>query len=443
MRIKQINLQTVKVEMTFHMEQQRSYHLANSGDLDPLMERVGDAHVVLLGEASHGTHEYYTWRTAITKRLITEKGFNFIAVEGDWPDCYKINRYIKGLDNQDKKPAEVLHSFDRWPTWMWANWEIVSLINWLKAYNAKLLMDQKVGFYGLDVYSLWESMNTIVSYLEIEDPEAAELAKKAIRCFEPYGEDEHRYARAQFTVSASCREPLIRLLTHIKKKVTSYDHDPEAALNTAQNVYIAVNAEAYYTNMTSFSDKTWNMRDTHMMETLQRLFKFHGAASKAIVWEHNTHIGDARYTDMKKAGLINVGQLVREVRGEEDVVLVGFGSFQGTVIAGKAWNAPMEVMAVPEGRKNSLESQLHKESAANKLLIFEAAHRDESFYTWIAHRAIGVVYHPEREKYGNYVPTIFNLRYDAFLYIDQTRALHPLHLKPDGHKIPETFPFEY
>jgi erythromycin esterase len=426
------------------MEQQhRSFRLENSRDLDPLMERIGDAHAVLLGEASHGTHEYYTWRTAITKRLILEKGFNFIAVEGDWPDCYKINRYIKGLDDQDKKPAAILHAFDRWPTWMWANWEIAALINWLKAYNDPLRIAQKVGFYGLDVYSLWESMNTIVSYLEKEDPVAAELAKKAIRCFEPYGEDEHRYAREQYSLSASCREPLIRLLSHIKQKVPAYDHDPEAALNAAQNVHIAVNAEAYYTNMTSFNDNTWNMRDTHMMETLQRLFKFYGPHSKAVVWEHNTHIGDARYTDMKRAGMINVGQLVREERGEKDTVLVGFGSFKGTVIAGKAWNAPMEVMTMPEARKNSLEAALHQESAANKLMIFNPGPRGESFYSPVPHRAIGVVYHPEQEKYGNYVPTVLNLRYDAFLFIDKTKAIHPLHLKPDGHKIPETYPFEY
>ena len=424
------------------MEQQ-IYRLVNSTDLSPLMERIGNAHAVLLGEASHGTHEYYTWRTAITKRLILEKGFNFIAVEGDWPDCYKINRYIKGLDFQDKKPSEVLKTFDRWPTWMWANWEVVALISWLKAHNDPLPASKKVGFYGLDIYSLWESMNAIVAYLEKVDPVAAELAKKAIECFEPYGEDEQRYARSQYSLSDSCREPLIKLLTQIRLKALAYDHDPEAALNATQNAHIAVNAEAYYTNMASFDDKTWNLRDTHMVNTLRRLFEFYGPDAKSVVWEHNTHIGDARYTDMKNEGLINVGQLVREERGDEDVVLIGFGSYQGTVIAGKGWSAPMEEMPVPEARPGSFEAQLHKESAEDKLLIFNPLQKYERLYPKVPHRAIGVVYHPEREKFGNYVPTVMNLRYDAFLYIDQTQAVHPLHLTPDGHKIPETYPFEY
>jgi erythromycin esterase len=424
-------------------QEQETYHLNNSIDLDPLLERVGDAHAVLLGEATHGTHEFYTWRTAITKRLIVEKGFNFIAVEGDWPDCYKINRYVKGLENQDKQPEEILRTFDRWPTWMWANWEIVALVTWLKAHNEGLPLLERVGFYGLDVYSLWESMNTIVDYLEKEDPVAAELAKKAIQCFEPYGQDEHRYAREQYTLSASCREPLIRLLTQIRRKVPDNDHDHEAALNASQNVHIAVNAEAYYTNMTSFNDNSWNMRDTHMMETLERLFQFYGPESKAVVWEHNTHIGDARYTDMKKAGMINVGQLVREKRGADDVVLVGFGSFQGTVIAGRAWSAPMQEMTVPQARPGSIEAQLNEEYAADTLLIFKPRDRQAKYYPYVQHRAIGVVYKPETEKFSNYVPTILNLRYDAFLYIDQTQAIHPLHLVPSGHKIPETYPFEY
>jgi len=426
------------------MEQQwQTFGLRNSRDLNPLIERIGDAHAVLLGEASHGTHEYYTWRTAMTKRLIEEKGFNFIAVEGDWPDCYKINRYIKGLDDQDKTAAQVLHSFDRWPTWMWANWEVVALITWLKARNDTLPLSERTGFYGLDVYSLWESMYNIVNYLEKEDPVAAALARKAIECFEPYGEDEQRYAREQYFSSASCREPLIRLLTQIKKKAFSYDHDPEAALNAAQNVHIAVNAEAYYTNMASFNNNTWNMRDSHMMETLQRLFEFYGSQAKAVIWEHNTHIGDARYTDMKNEGLFNVGQLVREDRGNNDVVLVGFGSYQGTVIAGQGWNAEMEVMRVPEAKEGSFEAQLHLESAEDKLLIFNRNGAAENSGQSVPHRAIGVVYHSAQEKRGNYVPTIVNLRYDAFLYLDKTRAVHPLHLRPDGHKIPETYPFEY
>jgi len=419
------------------------YSLNGSGALNPLMDRIGEAHHVLLGEASHGTHEYYTWRTAISKRLIKEKDFNFIAVEGDWPDCYKINRYIKGFVDQNKKAVELLKTFDRWPTWMWANWEIVALIDWLKEYNTHLPINKRIGFYGLDVYSLWESMHVLMDYLSKNDPKAAGFAESAIRCFEPYGEDEHKYARARYTMGQSCQEAVVKLLVEIRKKAALYDHDPEAALNTRQNAEIAVNAERYYRNMTGINVNTWNLRDNHMMETLNRLLEHHGAGAKAIVWEHNTHIGDARFTDMVKAGDINVGQLVREQKGEKDTVLVGFGSYCGRVIAGDSWGAPMRNKVVPEAKPGSIEYTLHKESVEDKLLIFNRLNNKERFGKVMPHRAIGVVYNPANEKFGNYVPTVLNSRYDAFIYIDTTKALHPLHLHPSEHKIPETYPFEY
>jgi erythromycin esterase len=419
------------------------YHsLKTSADLDPLMERIGDATCVLLGEASHGTHEFYTWRSAVTKRLIKEKGFRFIAVEGDWPDCYKVNRYIKGYENQEADPQAVLQAFTRWPTWMWANWEVAALIKWLKNYNREVASQSKIGFYGLDVYSLWESMDAMVDYLEENDPLSAKTARQALRCFQPYGRDEQKYARAQFTLGERCREPLIRLLSEIRRKAPSYDHDPEAALNTSQNAYVALNAEEYYSNMSAFNDNTWNLRDTHMMETLNRVLEFHGPGTKAIVWEHNSHIGDARFTDMKKAGMVNVGQLAREQKGKQEVVLVGFGSYQGTVIAGDNWGAEMEIMPVPEARRGSIEDRLHSESAENKLIIFNEQNR-KKFDQETPHRAIGVVYNPRQERHRNYVPTILSSRYDAFLYLDRTRALNPLHLTVDGTRVPETYPFEF
>ncbi|WP_207535239.1 erythromycin esterase family protein [Desertivirga arenae] len=425
------------------LDRKNTFKLESSKDLGPLLERVGEAHYVLLGEATHGTHEYYTWRTAISKRLIKEKGFNFIAVEGDWPDCYKLNRYVKGYEHQDKTAHELLEEFDRWPTWMWANWEIVSLINWLKEYNLSQPVDKKVGFYGLDVYSLWESMDVLMDYLSLNDPKAAEYAADAIRCFEPYQEDEHRYARAQKFMDDSCQEHVINLLSEVRRKASNYSQDPEAALNARQNAEVAVNAEMYYRNMTGFDVNTWNLRDTHMVETLNRLIQFHGTGAKAIVWEHNTHIGDARYTDMVQTGDINVGQLLREQKGEDDTVLVGFGSYHGTVIAGDSWGAPMRKMIVPDARPGSIEDLLHREFLENQLLIFDKNNRNELFSKMVAHRAIGVVYNPDHERYGNYVPTILNRRYDAFIYIDETKALNPLHIRIDGHKIPETYPFEY
>jgi erythromycin esterase len=421
----------------------KTYALKRRQDLNPLMERIGSSSCVMLGEASHGTHEYYTWRTAITKRLILEKGFLFIAVEGDWPDCYRLNRYVKGYADQEKTAVELLREFNRWPTWMWANWEIAALIEWLKDYNSNQPANKRVGFYGLDVYSLWESIEALIDYLEDHDPKAAELARQAIKCFEPYGEDVHKYARAQFNIDSSCRKHVVKLLAEIRAKVPVYDHDPEAALNTEQNAHIAVNAEEYYADMMSFSENTWNLRDTHMIETLHRIFSFYGAGAKGVVWEHNTHIGDARYTNMVEDGLFNIGQLAREKLGNEDVVLVGFGSYQGTVIAGKRWGGLMDIMPIPAARDGSVEELLHQESAEDKLLIFDLLNEDEAGPKPIPHRAIGVVYNPEREKQGNYVPTVFNRRYDVFIYLDKTTALHPMHVDADSTQIPDTYPFNY
>ncbi|HEX5553409.1 MAG TPA: erythromycin esterase family protein [Chitinophagaceae bacterium] len=425
------------------LDQENNGPLNNPRDLDPLMERIGDAHYVLLGEASHGTHEYYTWRTAISKRLIEEKDFNFIAVEGDWPDCYKVNRFVKGYMDANSGAHDLLDSFDRWPTWMWANWEIMALIEWLRKRNDALVRPKKAGFYGLDVYSLWESMRTLIDYLQKTDPTAADIAKKAINCFEPYGEDWQQYVSSLHDVMASCKDEVVTLLSEITRRSAYYDMDPEASLNTRQNAYIAVNAEQYYSSMLSFDDHSWNIRDIHMVNTLDRIMDFHGPEAKAILWAHNTHIGDARFTDMKKAAMVNVGQLVREQHAEKDVVLAGFGSYQGTVIAGETWGAPMKEMEVPAARKGSVEDLLHQEYPGNRLLILDKFNKKERLKKTLPHRAIGVVYDPGHEQYGNYVPTELNPRYDAFLYIDQTQALHPLHIEPKSGEIPESYPFGF
>ena len=419
----------------------QDYHrLQNKADLDPLMERIGDAKYVLLGEATHGTHEYYTWRAEITKRLIKEKGFNFVAVEGDWPDAYKINRWVKGYPDAGGSITDVLEQFKRWPTWMWSNWEIAALANWMRIYNKPLSSEKKTGFYGLDVYSLWESMELIVDYLEKEDPSTAVYAKRAVDCFEPHGEEDS-YGAALSSLEPDCKEAVVNLLKEVRLKAPLYDHDPEAGFNTEMNALVAKNAEKYYSAMSSSRDDSWNVRDLHMVETLNSLMNFHGPEAKVIVWEHNTHIGDARFTDMADDGLLNVGQLVREQQKAEDVVLVGFGSYKGSVIAGRMWGGKMQEMEVPPAKENSVEEMLHSDSAEDKLLIFnDNSSLKERFKKWLPHRAIGVVYHPSSER-GNYVPTKLSSRYDAFLYLDKTKALHPLQLKPQGHLTPETFPF--
>ena len=241
-------------------------------DIDALLEKIGDAKYVLLGEASHGTHEYYTWRATISKRLIEEKGFSFIAVEGDWPDCYRINRYIKGYSDAGSSPFSVLSGFKRWPTWMWANWEISALMDWLRKWNTSRRTSARIGFYGLDVYSLWESMDTIVKYLEKEDPKSAALAIDAIHCFEPYEEGED-YARSLLHLSRGCSEEVLKLLQAIRKRSPNYDHDREASLNAEMNAQVIANAEKYYRSMISFRDESWNQRDSHMVETLDALMR--------------------------------------------------------------------------------------------------------------------------------------------------------------------------
>ena len=413
------------------------HSLFSSDDLAALTEDAGNKKVVMLGEASHGTHEYYTWRTAISKKLIEEKKFNFIAVEGDWPDCYKINRYVKGYKDAGNDVYDVLKTFDRWPAWMWANWEVAALAEWLREYNVGLSAENKVGFYGLDVYSLWDSMHAMVHYFDKEDPNAAFSVKQAIQCFEPFRHDEHSYAYS--LEKHSCRDHVITLLREIRMKAQFLDGDREAGFNAEQNALIAVNAEKYYSSIIRFNNESWNIRDRHMMETLDRLMKFHGTAAKGIVWEHNTHIGDARATDMHRQGMINIGELARDAYDINNVYLVGFGSYRGSVIAGDTWSAPMEIMEVPPAKDGSIEDALHRASNENRYFIFKED-IDPLFDKRVDHRAIGVVYHPERERRGNYVPTIMNQRYDAFIYLDETNALHPIQTHV-GKEIPETYPF--
>ena len=408
-------------------------------DLDPLLERIGEARCVLLGEASHGTSEYYAWRARISERLIREKGFSFIAVEGDWPDCYEVNRYVKGYPGSGGSAREALGVFERWPTWMWANEEIASLVEWIRRHNDGLQEGEKVGFYGLDVYSLWESMQSVIEYLERVDPDALPAARRAYKCFEPYGEDVQEYARATAFVSESCEDEAVQMLSELRDRLPEYKDDPEPRFNAEQNALVVRDAERYYRAMVRGGSSSWNVRDRYMVETLERLMRHHGPDAKAIVWEHNTHIGDARFTDMADAGMVNVGQLVREQWGDEDVVLVGFGSHRGSVIAGREWGAPMERMRVPPARGGSWEDVLHHVGEDDKLLIFSEA--EDGLLEPRRHRAIGVVYDPAYEHYGNYVPTVLPRRYDAFLYLDETWALHRLRMRPkDDGEPPETFP---
>jgi erythromycin esterase len=422
--------------------------LGGPGDFDPLLERVGRARIVMLGEASHGTYDYYRLREQLTRRLIAECGFSFVAVEGDWPDCDRVHRSVTAVHGADADPQAALERFERWPTWMWSNAEVARFCRWLRAWNLERDQPSRAGFHGLDVYSLWESMQAIFDYLGEEDPKAMDAAQDAYRCFEPYGKRIEEYGRASRFVSARCEEEVVRLLARTRANAANDGADRFSAW---QNAEVISGAERYYRAMVSGGPQSWNVRDTHMADTLDRLLEHYGPDAKAIVWAHNTHVGDARATDMADDGMINIGQLARERHGDDAVVLVGFGTYHGNVIAAPRWGAPSEVMVVPPARRGSLEDRLHTTLPERALLVFGAEGRagsgagalagdePEWLTELVDHRAIGVVYDPSFEQWGNYVPTRLAERYDAFLWCDQTNALHPLPARAAPGEL-ETYP---
>jgi len=415
--------------------------MRDAGDLDALLERVGDARVVMVGEASHGTHEFYRWRADLTRRLVAEKGFSFVAVEGDWPDCDRIDGSVRCLPGAPADPAAALTTFERWPTWMWANEEVLDFCRWLRAHNAQRDPAERVGFHGLDVYSLWESLREILTHLREHDPGQVPVALAAYRCFEPYGEDARDYAVATRFASTSCTDEVVDLLVAVRQRAT---HDGSGRFGAWQNAEIVAGAERYYRAMVGGGRQSWNVRDRHMDETLARLLAHYdtrgGPAARAVVWAHNTHVGDARATDMAAAGEVNIGQLARERLGPDQVVLVGLGSHRGTVVAGDAWGAPSRVLPVPPARAGSVEDVLHRAAPPAALLTVPRGERPALLTDELAHRAIGVVYHPERERWGNYVPTVLGDRYDAFLWFEETTALRPLPTRRSDALEPETFP---
>lgn len=409
-----------------------SYPLETSDDLDVLLMDMEDPRYVLLGEASHGTSEYYTWRAEISKRLIQEEGFNLVGVEGDWPALYRLNQYIKGSNAHGSSAEEVLEKLHRWPTWMWANEEVAEFAEWLREYNQQQPEGQQVGFYGIDVYSLWESMDEVVAYLEQTNPTAAQSAREAYACLNPYRPDEWAYAQAAAIGKVDCSEELAEILEMVIQQTSG--NGGEAAFNTLQNALTVVNAERYYRTAVLDNTESWNIRDRHMVETIENLVEHQGNDSKIIVWEHNTHIGDARATDMAGAGMVNVGQLVREQFGDEGVYLLGFGSYTGTVIAAPSWGSRMQVMAVPVAKENSWEALLNSYGPADKIILLDELRENEFLMKRRGHRAIGVVYNPGAEQ-GNYVPSVLPERYDAFIFLEETSALAPLSPEINGARI--------
>ncbi|WP_370879462.1 erythromycin esterase family protein [Catenuloplanes indicus] len=398
---------------------------------DALLDRIGDRRVVMLGEATHGTHEFYRWRSEITKRLITEYGFSFVGVEGDWPDCARIDRSVRCTDDAPSDPRAALALFERWPTWMWANDEVADFCRWLHWHNASLPPDGRAGFHGLDLYSLWESLREILDYLRRSAPDALAEATAAFRCFEPFGEDPQRYAMATRFVPASCEDEVVSLLRRLAGG-TEFD--------AWQNAEVVAGAEAYYRAMVRGGPDSWNVRDRHMDATLARLLDHYGTQAKAVVWAHNTHIGDARGSDMAALGEVTIGQLARDRFGADDVALVGVAGGPGSVIAARAWGSATEELPVPPGRSDSLEALLEQHAPPSAALIFPSADPPPLLTDTVPHRAIGVVYRPERESWGNYVPTVLAGRYDHLMWFAATSGVRPIHtLHADVHEL-EAYP---
>jgi erythromycin esterase-like protein len=417
-------------------------------DYDAFMEMVGDARIVLLGEATHGTHEFYHERARITQRLIEERGFTAVAVEADWPDAYRVNRYVRGVSG-DGSPNEALSDFRRFPTWMWRNVDVLNLVGWLREYNDSLAAGRpKVGFYGLDLYSLYSSMEAVVRYLDEVDPEAARRARGRYACFEHFREDSQAYGyAAEMGITPRCEDEAVRQLMELRERAGELARDvPEDEhFYAEQNARLVKNAEEYYRSMFRGRVSSWNLRDCHMADTLEALvrhFDATGLGTKVVVWEHNSHIGDARATEMGEEGEWNVGQLARE-RWGRDAVLVGFTTYTGTVTAASDWDAPPELKRVRPALAGSYEALLHAVEIPRFLLpLRDGGALAEAFGEHRLERAIGVIYLPQTERVSHYFHARLARQFDAVIHVDETRAVEPLEINPEwgGGDAPETFP---
>jgi erythromycin esterase-like protein len=399
-----------------------AHPIASAMGIDGIVAAARGRKLIALGEASHGTHEYYVTRAEITRRIVQEGGPAWIGVEGDWPDCWRIDRWVRNLAEPDADARALLRTFERWPTWMWANAEVAEFLDWLRAFNRERPPALHVGFYGLDVYSLWDSLDRVMRWLGEHAPEAVPAALQAWRCFAPFDEDPQRYAWNTRLVPATCEADVVTLLAEVRRHSFA---DGDAALDAVQNAAVAVQAERYYRAMVRTDRGSWNIRDSHMADTIERLQQHFGTGTRGIIWEHNTHVGDARATTMAASGMVNVGQLLRERYGSRNVLLVGFASHRGSVIAAAQWGEPEEVLPVPPAVRHSHEDLLHRALDEPSVLQLPR-HSDRGWLGHPAgHRAIGVVYNPAQEA-GNYVPTIMGGRYDALVWFEETNALVPL-----------------
>jgi erythromycin esterase-like protein len=416
---------------------------------DEILDLCGDARFVLIGEASHGTHEFYKCRAEITKRLIEEREFSAVAVEADFPDAYRVNRYVRGF-GQDTSAVEALSSFDRFPLWMWRNQDVLDFVTWLRARNANKMPTEQAGFYGLDLYSLHASIEAVLEYLERVDPDAARQARSRYSCFEHFGEDAQSYGyAANHDERFSCEDEVIKQLIELQKRATEYASRAgfiarDEYFFAEQNARLVINAEEYYRSMYRGRVSSWNLRDRHMAETLHALaahLETENKPAKVVIWAHNSHLGDARATEMGERGEWNVGQLARE-RYKNDACLIGFTTHVGTVAAAANWDEPAQLKRIQPSHKDSYERIFHETGLPQFFLNLRDKEMEELLRQPQLERAIGVIYRPETERASHYFTAVLSEQFDGMIHFDQTRAVEPLDKTSSGtHKdAPETFP---
>ncbi|MFP4462824.1 MAG: protein-L-isoaspartate(D-aspartate) O-methyltransferase [Guyparkeria sp.] len=391
-----------------------------------LLDRIGDSRLVLIGEASHGTSEFYRARQRITRALIEEKGFDFVAIEGDWPDTARIDHYVRHADH----PPSEWTAFARFPTWMWRNEEVRGFVDWLHEYNAKRAPAERVAFHGLDLYSLYNSIAAVLDYLDDVDPEAAVVARERYGCLTPFEPDPAAYARLALSPGfAGCEAPVAEMLRDLQQRHRLYaEQDGDRFLDAVQNARLVANAEEYYRSMFYGSRSAWNLRDGHMFETLEALLAHHGAGSRGVIWAHNSHVGDARATDMSRRGEFNIGQLCRARFGEA-VYAIGFGTDTGTVAAASNWDEPMEVKTLRPALPDSYERLCHETGRAGFLLPLGRgadARVREGLAEPRLERAVGVIYRPETERASHYFHAELPTQFDEYIWVDRSRAVTPL-----------------
>jgi erythromycin esterase-like protein len=417
--------------------------LDDTGAYDALFDRIGDARFVLLGEASHGTHEFYRIRAELTKRLIREKGFTAIAAEADWPDAYRVDRYIKGTGSDDDA-TEALSDFRRFPQWMWRNSDMVELVGWLRAHNdAATDPRSKVGFYGLDMYSMHASMERVLGYLQRTDPDAYKRARERYACLDAGGGDPQRYGyKTAFGLSEDCEHEVLQQLVEMLKIRTG----EEGHFDAEQNARVVANAEEYYRKMYLGGVSTWNLRDTHMADTLDALVQHldrSGRRTKVVIWAHNSHVGDSDASSHReRRDEITLGHLCRE-RHDGDVVLVGFSTYQGTVTAASDWDEPAERKRVRPALPGSYEHVFHQTGVPKFLLMLDdLGDAAGGLHEQRLQRAIGVIYRPQTERQSHYFHVTLPEQLDAIIHIEETRALEPLERTGtwEAGELPETYP---